>query len=111
MRSAAVHSLREMVRERAVSGGKARTSSRRKRRTSHRTQTRLRDFAARRRDTLTYGIEMVKGSLEGERGIARDELSGEVRHGDKTARQSTFKCKQRRRPKTSMPIGDKASSR
>ena len=54
---------------------------------------------------------MAKGSREGERRIGRDKFGGEVRHGDKTARQGTFERGKRRRAKAPMPIGDEASNR
>jgi hypothetical protein len=50
---------------------------------------------------------MAKGSRQGERGIARDKFGGEMGHGDKTARQSTFKRGERRGAKAPVPIGDK----
>jgi hypothetical protein len=54
---------------------------------------------------------MAKGGREREGGITRDKFDGEVRNGDKTARQGTFERGKRRRAETPMPIGDKASSR
>jgi hypothetical protein len=54
---------------------------------------------------------MAKGQMKsrGREGIARDKFGGEMRHGDKTARQGTFKRRERRRAKAPMPIGDEAS--
>ena len=54
---------------------------------------------------------MAKGRRQGERGIARDKFGGEMGHGDKTARQSTFKRGERRGAKAPVPIGDKTSNR
>ena len=54
---------------------------------------------------------MAVGSREGERGITRDKFGGEMRDGDETARQSTFKRGERRGAKAPMPIGNKTSNR